>query len=664
MNQLFIGEIESNPVHLDLGNLQRHIACFGASGSGKTVACKVLTEELALQGIPMIIFDPQGDIASLINPETDDDLLASKGLNPDIRQQFSANTEVLIWTPGSSKGLPLSINPLQFDQVQEMDAEDRLRFFSATAKNVIELIGYDADSDDGKSTESVLSTVFDYCAQKKIHLDSFAGLIDLLTDLPESVNEIVSKLCDQRDMQELIKKLRFLTIGSRKLIFETGYPATIDALLGLGEHDTGKTRLSVIYLNTLSTQEEKEFFMAYITQLLYNWMLQHPLQNGQDGLQAALYIDEIAPYLPPVKMPSCKESLMLLFKQARKYGVGCLIATQNPGDIDYKSIAQISTYLIGSLKTKQDLSKIETRIESMAPTSAAELMQKIPALKKGSFLLLSPDGEKKIQQFQVRWLLTKHDVISEDQLNMLISDSWREKYQKTKNAIKAAPPKAQQEPLQMKSIEQPEEPTVQTEQSENDNMESKQSNEEVLLVDFTLHERNLNKALKPHLEHKTLNLVALEKLESARFDYYPLLKVKMLFNNKKGIFRKKVEQVPVNLYLDYKQLNILMIDSKAMRFEALIDMDPHKIDDLDGLIFPQPKKRDEVEYDFRKLGKRIDVAEVKTMLERKYDVEVQEVDVMLYPVWHCMIQHKQNGTKRQLTVDAVMGYPLMNMNNE
>lgn len=655
MNQLFIGTSNQETVYLGLKSIQRHIACFGASGSGKTVACKVLSEELALQGVPMIIFDPQGDIASLINPENDDELLATKGLNPDIRRLLTDKTEVLIWTPGSSKGLPLSINPLQFEQVHGMDAEDRLRFFSATAKNVIELIGYDADSDDGKSAESVLSTVFDYCFQKKTYLSSFEGLIDLLTDLPESVSEIVTKISSAKDLQELIKKLRFLTIGSRKLIFETGYPATIEALLGLGEHNTGKTRLSVIYLNTLATQEEKEFFMAYIAQLLYNWMLQNPLSNGQDGLQAALYIDEIAPYLPPVKMPSCKESLMLLFKQARKYGVGCLIATQNPGDIDYKSIAQISTYLIGSLKTKQDLSKIETRLESMAPTNAGELMQKIPALKKGSFLLLSPDEEKKIQQFQVRWLLTKHDVISEEQLNNLVEEHWRQKYQK--------PAKVKDKsdiPVSEVAADQSEHSIEDTKDAEK--QVAVAGDDQVMVIDFTLHERNLSKALKPHLEHKTFNLIALEKLESADFEYFPLLKVKMLFNNKKGIFKKRIEQVPVNLYLDYKEMNILMIADKEMQFAPLIDMDPHKIDDLDGLIFPKSMKRSEVDYDFRKLGKKISLTDVKSVVERKYDVEVQEVDLLLYPVWHCCIIHKQTGAKRNLTIDAVMGYPLQYLN--
>ena len=652
MKKMLLGFSEKQAVELDLKTIQRHIACFGASGSGKTVACKVISEELALQRIPMIIFDPQGDIASLINPEADDDLLVSKGLNPDVRYQLTENTEVIIWTPGSSKGLPLSINPLQFEQVSGMDAEDRLRFFSATAKNVIELIGYDADTDDGKSAESVLSSVFDYCFQKNIHLDSFTGLIDLLTDLPESVNELVMKISNQKDMQELVKKLRFLTIGSRKLIFETGFPATIDALLGLNEHNTGKTRLSVIYLNTLSTQEEKEFFMAYIAQMLYNWMLQNPLQSGQDGLQACLYIDEIAPFLPPVKMPSCKESLMLLFKQARKYGVGCLIATQNPGDIDYKSIAQISTYLIGSLKTKQDLSKIQTRLESMAPMAAGDLMQKIPALKKGSFLLLSPDEVQKIQQFQVRWLLTRHDVISEEQLSGLIDEKLRERYQKS---VIPKAPKAAPEMMSAPVSAELEKEVVPTDKA----VES--TDEKVLVVDFSIHERSLSKALKPHIEHKTLNLIALEKLESAAFAYYPMLKASMIFNNKKGIFRKKIEQVPVNLYLNYKDQQIMIIKGGKMTFEPIIEMNPDKIEDIDGLIFPAVKSRAEIDYDFRKLGKKVSAEEIKKLLERKYDVEVNEVELLLYPVWHCRIQHKETGNIRLLTIDAVMGYPLVNL---
>ena len=655
MEKLFLGFNNEEAITLNLSAVQRHIACFGASGSGKTVACKVLSEELALQGVPMIIFDPQGDIASLINPETDDSLLAEKGLNPDVRNVFAEKTEVVIWTPGSSKGLPLSINPLQFDETDELDAEDRLRFLSATAKNVVELIGYDSDNDDGKAAESVLATVFDYCFQKKIRLDGFGSLIDLLSDLPESVNELILSISSPKAMTDLLRKLRFLTIGSRKLIFETGYPANIDALLGLGEHDTGKTRVSIIYLNTLSSQEEKEFFMSNITQMLYAWMLRNPLQSGQDGLQAVLYIDEIAPFLPPVKMPSCKESLMLLFKQARKYGVGCLIATQNPGDIDYKSIAQISTYLIGSLKTKQDLGKIETRIESMAPQTAGEIMQTIPALKKGHFLLLSPDQEQKLSKLSVRWLFTKHDVISEEQLPGLVSDELRQRYANAptpKSKTKAVPAPEQR-------IEEVSRPLKQEPPIVENADEKVESGDLVLLAAYKIFERDLKKVCAPYMLASALKLFKKEILVSAAFEYLPLVKAELKFFDRKGLFKKTTEEIPANLYLDYKSGEIMQISGKEIQFHALVDLDPHKIEDLDERVVLETKSRDEVDYDFRKLGKKMDKEEITTLLQHKYNVEVLDVSLVLYPTWQCRLENKEQKTLRTIQIDAVNGLQIV-----
>jgi hypothetical protein len=92
-------------------------------------------------------------------------------------------------------------------------------------------------------------------------------------------------------------------------------------------------------------------------------------------------------------------------------------------------------------------------------------------------------------------------------------------------------------------------------------------------------------------------------------------------------------------------------------------MEPHKIEDIDGLILPAAKSKSEIDYDFRKLGKKISPEEVRKLLERKYDVEVEEVELLLYPVWHCRIQHKETGSIRLLTIDAVMGYPLVNLSN-
>ena len=130
-----LGSGQERQIGISLKTLQRHFACFGSSGSGKTVASKVMIEELAKEGIPIIAFDPQGDIASLALSASVDEL-KENGVNPKIQKVFQENVEVVIWTPGSSKGLPICINPLQFDEVIDMENEDKSRYFAATAKNI------------------------------------------------------------------------------------------------------------------------------------------------------------------------------------------------------------------------------------------------------------------------------------------------------------------------------------------------------------------------------------------------------------------------------------------------------------------------------------------------------------------------------------------------
>ena len=123
--QIILGKGAQEPLGLSLKTLQRHFACFGSSGSGKTVASKVLIEELACKGIPIIAFDPQGDIASLALIE-DTDKIKERGTDTEIKDNFINDVEVVIWTPASSKGLPLCINPLQFDGLDELNFEDRI----------------------------------------------------------------------------------------------------------------------------------------------------------------------------------------------------------------------------------------------------------------------------------------------------------------------------------------------------------------------------------------------------------------------------------------------------------------------------------------------------------------------------------------------------------
>ena len=632
MPHLQLGKSGDNLLEIGLKTLQRHFACFGSSGSGKTVAGKVMIEELARNGVPVIAFDPQGDIASLCLLE-ETDTIKDKGTDLSIRKSFNDNVEVVIWSPGSSKGLPICMNPLQFEGVSSLSAEDQTRTLSSVAKNIASLIGYDLDADDGKSAEAVMAVIFEYSVKKHVKLDNFNGLISILQDMPESVSEVVSAVASSGFIRGLIKKLSLLTLGSRKLIFQTGVPASIDVLLGLDEPN-GKTRVSIIYLNTLSTAEEKEFFIAGITQMLYRWMLKNPPRAGFEGLQCALFIDEIAPYIPPVRKPACKESLELLFRQGRKYGVSCLIATQSPGDIDYKAIGQFSTFILGTLNTRQDIDKVKNRMESVAPKEIDYIVKKMPALKPGQFLVVSPDEFDSVQELQVRWLVTKHPlVISESQLSEYVPDDLRERY------------------LPEPEPEQPDE-QVET-KPEKEPTESLTTEDQVLHVENKIFERDLEKKVKPHLEG---GLFKSEKLDGTKFRYQPLVKVDLTFFQEKGFFKKKTVEIPENLYLDFKTNDLLHVKKEQFVFSPVLDMEPHEISDLDNHCKIETISKDEVDFDFRILGgKKLDKKAIKNMMERKYRVEVHKVEMVLVPTWECTLKQKKGKSTRTVTLDGIYG---------
>ena len=642
---------DEQPVELSIKSMQRHFACFGSSGSGKTVASKVLVEEFGRNKIPVIAFDPQGDIASLA-ANAGYDSLVEHGIDRELYDSFTDHTEVLIWTPGSSKGLPLCINPLQFEGLEKLSTEDQLRFLSATAKNIAGLLGYDLDTDDGKSVDSVLTEIFSYCIRSNIHLEKFENLISILKDMPDDVHDTVELICTPKLIKDLQRKVSLLTTGSRRLIFETGTPANIDTLLGL-DSDKGKTRISVIYLNTLSTQEEKEFFVSSITQLMYQWMLLHPLKGGQEGLQCLYYLDEIAPYIPPVKKPACKESLMLLFKQARKYGIGCLIATQNPGDIDYKAIAQFSTTNLGQLTQKQDLKKVQPRLESSIKEDSDRVMSKLPGLESGHFMLISPDYDNKVQEITTRWLLTQHITLSEENLDDYIDPDLRAEFQKIsmqKPDVSSGPPIIK-EKQEIPTDTDPQKPV----HSETDSTKEKPSTgkEEILVVKHSLYERDLEKLVKPHLEG---TLMKSETFSDSAFEYLPLIMVKLVFIEKKGIFKKKEIEIGENLYLHHKSYDLIYVQSKKFEFSAVVDIDPHKIKDLDDVCTLEAHDKSEIHFDFRATGgTKIDHKKIKHLMERKFNVRVEHTEMVLFPVWICTIKNKKSSKTRQISLDAIFG---------
>jgi len=181
-----------------------------------------------------------------------------------------------------------------------------------------------------------------------------------------------------------------------------------------------KVPVNILYLNTLHREEDKHSFIAVIAQETYRWMLKNPSRK----VQLIFFIDELAGLVPPHPYnPPTKKYIQLLMKQARKYGVSMMLATQNISDVDYKSLAQVSTWFLGRMMTQQDLGKVKQIIESISPTEVEHIIQQLPKLSVGKFMLLSPDNFDSVQPMKVRWLVTDHRTLDDTEVKEIMDRS-------------------------------------------------------------------------------------------------------------------------------------------------------------------------------------------------------------------------------------------------
>lgn len=377
------------PFELDPQNLKKHFVALGASGSGKTVLCKAIIEEAALKGIPAIIIDPQGDLSSLA--------LTNKKISSPVK----------IFTPSSSKGIQISVNPLTLPHDID-DEEDLISIIQQIANSITSILGFSLQRDDGKAAQGFIYKILMYCYDENITLKDFNNLARFISSMPQPLEEDTRAIVSQKEKTLIIKKIKLLTIGEKELMFNRGIPLDIRSMIA-------KDSISIIYLNSLESQLDKEFFISMLTTKLYEYMLKNPKKE----LQLLYYIDEVSSYLPAgTRLTLCKPILTLLYKQARKYGIGCMLSTQNPGDIDYKSFAQFSTWAIGRLTLKQDLDKVKTALSSQ--TDAEEITRQLPSLKPSEFIIFSPDSLKKPTKIKCRWLLTEHKTLTENDIKKIM----------------------------------------------------------------------------------------------------------------------------------------------------------------------------------------------------------------------------------------------------
>jgi hypothetical protein len=393
------------PVELPVEAFHRHLMALGASGSGKTVLCKCVMEEAVRHGIPVVIVDPQGDISSLAlkgNPEE----LENHGIPLAMQEEYFEKARITIFTPASSKGIPISVNPLSFPSADTPNEESILAL-DLTATSLSSFLGYDLSSDAGKGAKAYLFTLLEHLWRKGETIRDMAHMAEIVLNPPSEIAETLQSFVTKREPQEIARKLRFLTVGTPSLMFQKGVQIDMDMFM---DQSDGKVPVNIVYMNTLTSANDKQFFLATLLRELYCWMLKNPSED----IQLLFYVDEIAPYIPPYpRNPPPKEAYAFLFKQARKYGVGLVAATQNITDIDYKALAQVNTWCLGRMMTQQDIARVKQIIQSIDPAHAEAVLQKLPSLRTGEFLLLSPDVYDDVVNFQVRWLVTEHLTLDE-----------------------------------------------------------------------------------------------------------------------------------------------------------------------------------------------------------------------------------------------------------
>jgi hypothetical protein len=409
--------VTDKEITYDPADLTTHAVVTGMTGSGKTGLCVVLLEESALKGIPAIIIDPKGDLTNLLlhfpdlapqdfQPWIDTDVARRagksieqvatdasaswrEGLNewgiPQERILALKNAaQFAIFTPGSDAGIPVSVlSSLAAPDISWKDNREVLREkITSTVTALLGLVGY-TDIDPLRSREHILlSNIFEneWSQGKNVEL---AELV-LQTQTPpfDKLGAFpVETFFPAKDRMELAMVLNNILAAPAFESWREGQSLNIASML-YTEH--GRPRHNIFYLAHLS-DSERMFFVTLLLSAVETWMR---TQSGSASLRALLYMDEIYGYMPPQRNPPSKQPLLRMLKQARAFGLGLLLATQNPVDVDYKALSNAGTWFIGKLQTEQDKNRLLDGLESAAGGIPRMVFDKlISSLGKRVFVL-------------------------------------------------------------------------------------------------------------------------------------------------------------------------------------------------------------------------------------------------------------------------------------
>ena len=432
------GEVQPDYLLYDAKDLTTHAVCVGMTGSGKTGLCLSLLEEAAIDGVPAIAIDPKGDLGNLLltfpelrpedfRPWIEEREATREGITPD---ELAAKTatqwrkglarwdqdgarianlrsavDTAIYTPGSNSGLPLTVlRSFDVPPPAVLNDSDALRGrVSSAASGLLALLGIDADPI--RSREHILlSNIFQR-----------AWTAGRSLDLPELIREIQQPPFDRvgvmdlesifpaADRRDMSMQLNNLLASPSFASWMEGESLNIKRLLYTPE---GRPRLSIISIAHLS-ESERMFFVTILLNEVLSWMRSQP---GTSSLRALLYMDEVFGYFPPTANPPSKTPMLTLLKQARAYGLGVVLATQNPVDLDYKGLSNAGTWFLGRLQTERDKARVLDGLEGATAATGASFNRKqmetlLSRMGNRVFLMNNVHDDEPIV-FQTRWVMS------------------------------------------------------------------------------------------------------------------------------------------------------------------------------------------------------------------------------------------------------------------
>jgi hypothetical protein len=435
---LAAGKVGTTPLLYQTENLTTHAVCVGMTGSGKTGLCISLLEEAALAGIPAIAIDPKGDLGNLLlafpelrpsdfQPWVDSSVAARKGITvEELAQQtaelwksglerwgedgtriqrFTDRVDRAIYTPGSSAGLPLTVlKSFAAPPQAVLDDADALNDrIQSAASGLLALLGVTADPVTSRE-HILLSNVLGQAWRDGRSLD-LAGLIHEIQQPPFKRVGVVDldSFFPAKDRLEFGMRLNNLLASPSFASWLDGEALDVQRLLYTQEN---KPRLSIISIAHL-TDAERMFFVTILLNEVIAWMRAQP---GTGSLRAILYMDEVFGFFPPTANPPAKRPMLTLLKQARAYGLGCVLATQNPVDLDYKGLSNAGTWFLGRLQTERDKARVLEGLEGASAEAGSafnrkEMAATLAALDSRVFLMNNVHAAGP-QVFQTRWALS------------------------------------------------------------------------------------------------------------------------------------------------------------------------------------------------------------------------------------------------------------------